>query len=249
MNIPKTDISIHNLDTTIQPPYMAWSVENEEILVEWCDYAQCYRWLNYRAEKYYSFFHGCFTITTIVLSTLSGAASFAQASYQVSYVPFIVGSTNIFVGMINTLQQYFKVSEFKESHRVCEIAWGKLSRNILIEIAKAPNERMNATNFFKIISNEYDRLVETNPIIPDFIIQEFKNTFVGDEDSNLNKKYGDIRKPDICDGMISANTSRHKWYTKPDIPTYKVYDNSYNEKCLFYNPLKDISFSETEYNV
>lgn len=240
MNLTKTDIFTNHLDTKTMeiPHFMAWSIENEEILVEWCDYAQCYRWLNYRSEQYYSFLHGFFTITTILLSTLSGAASFAQASYPVSYVPFIVGSANIFVGMINTLQQYFKVSEFKESHRVSEIAWGKLSRNILIEIAKAPKERMDATNFFKITRIEYDRLIETNPIIPDKIIQEFKNTFVGDDNSELRKKYADLRKPDICDVMISANTSRHKWY--------KIYDNSFNEHSIFYNPLRDISYSETE---
>lgn len=240
MSLSKNDISINNLDTQIQPHFMAWSIENEEILVEWCDYAQCYRWLNYRAEQYYSFLHGFFTITTILLSTLSGAASFAQASYPVTYVPFIVGSANIFVGMINTLQQYFKVSEFKESHRVCEIAWGKLSRNILIEIAKSPKERMDATNFFKITRIEYDRLVETNPIIPDKIIQEFKNAFIGDENSELRKKYADLRKPDICDSMISANTSRHKWY---------INDNSYNTQSIFYDPLIDISYSENEYSV
>lgn len=195
-----------------QTHYMSWSVENEEILVEWCDYAQCYKWLNYRSEKLYSFLHAWFTISTILLSTLSGAASFAQSSYSVSYVPFIVGSINICVGMLSTIQNYLKVSELKETHRICEIAWGKLSRTILIEIAKVPTERMDATIFFKITRNEYDRLSEINPTIPEYIIDEFKDTFIGDISSNTFIKYADIRKPDICNNIISANNSRHKWY-------------------------------------
>ena len=30
-----------------------WSYENEEILAEWCDIAQCYKWLNTETYKYY----------------------------------------------------------------------------------------------------------------------------------------------------------------------------------------------------
>jgi hypothetical protein len=230
------------MDSETQPIRMKWSIENEEILVEWCDYAQCYKWLNYRAEQTYSYLHAWFTISTIVLSTISGTASFAQASYPASaanYIPLIIGSINIFVGMLNTVQQYLKISELKEAHRVSEIAWGKLSRNILIELAKAPNERMDAKNFFKIYRNEYDRLIETNPTIPEFIIDEFKNTFVGDETSEQRKKFSELRKPDICDSMTSANNSRHKWYKH----TNNIYDSNNVTLDISGIYIKDISMN------
>ena len=44
-------LNVTNVNTSPQPQhYMAWSIENEEILIKWCDYAQCYKWLNYQAS-------------------------------------------------------------------------------------------------------------------------------------------------------------------------------------------------------
>ena len=79
-----------------------WSPENEKILVEWCDIAQCYKWLNMRAHAKYSYLHAWFTIPAIILSTISGTASFAQQSFPPStqeFVPMAIGSLNIFIGM------------------------------------------------------------------------------------------------------------------------------------------------------
>ena len=55
-----------------------WSPENELIMVEWCDVAQCYKWLNTRAHAKCSRAHAWFTIPAITLSTITGTASFAQ---------------------------------------------------------------------------------------------------------------------------------------------------------------------------
>ena len=72
-----------------------WTEENEKIMAEWCDIAQCYKWLNTRAHQKYSIQHAWFTIPAITLSTISGTASFAQASlpleYQ-SFAPMVIGS-------------------------------------------------------------------------------------------------------------------------------------------------------------
>jgi hypothetical protein len=246
--VENNDVSSTVTNNNIIPQmqhYMAWSIENEEILIKWCDYAQCYKWLNYQAQQHYSYLHAWFTISTILLSTTSGVISFSHPILGISYIPYIVGSINIFVGMISAIQQYLNISELKESYRVCEVAWGKLSRNILIEIAKSPSERMDATNFFKITRNEYDRLTEINPTIPEHIIKEFKDNFVGDENSDQRKKYAELRKPDICDDIISASYSRHKWYKLNDI-SYNNYNVSSNNaldisKVSLRNILYDIS--------
>jgi len=38
-----------------------WAVEHEELLVEWCDIAQCYRWLHMRSNRKYNTTIGRFT--------------------------------------------------------------------------------------------------------------------------------------------------------------------------------------------
>jgi hypothetical protein len=192
-----------------------WSPENEVIMVEWCDVAQCYKWLNTRAHAKLSKAHAWFTIPAITLSTITGTASFAQSSLPVSmqeYAPAVIGSINIFIGILSTIQQYLKISELNEAHRVSAISWDKFARNIRIELAKDPDERTDAGQFLKICRMEFDRLMETSPAIPQPVVLEFNATFQGKPGSVERKRFEELRKPDICNTIVSANESRHHWY-------------------------------------
>ena len=196
-----------------------WSIENENILSEWCDIAQCYKWMNSKAHSKYSLFNAMFTIPAIIFSTISGTASFSINSLPTSaqiYAPIIIGSVNIFVGILTTIQQYLKIAELNESHRVASISWDKFARNIRIELSKSPDERMDAGQFIKICRQEYDRLMESSPSIPDYIIKEFNDTFSGKPGSSTRKRYEELTKPDICDVIISVNKSKNKWYLEKD---------------------------------
>ena len=125
----------------------------------------------------------------------------------------IIGSINIIVGILTTIQQYLKISELNEAHRVSGfLAWDKFARNIKIELSKHPNERVEAKIFIKVCRQEFDRLMETSPDIRESIIQEFNKTFVGKEGSKRQKRFELLRKPDICDRIVSVNETRHKWY-------------------------------------
>jgi hypothetical protein len=191
-----------------------WSDENEKILVEWCDVAQCYKWLNTRAHAKFSYMHAWFTIPAIVLSTISGTASFAQTSLPIAYQtysPMAIGGINIFIGILTTVQQYLKISELNEAHRVSSIAWDKFARNIRIELAKIPDERMDAGPFIKLCRQEFDRLMETSPMIPEKITQEFNAKFKG-RDAKSKKNFEKLKKPDICDTITSVSDVRNKWY-------------------------------------
>ena len=178
-----------------------WTEENEKIMAEWCDIAQCYKWLNTRAHQKYSIRHAWFTIPAITLSTISGTASFAQASLPVAYqsfAPMVIGAINIFIGILTTVQQYLKISELNESHRVAAISWDKFSRNIRIELAKAPLERMDCGSFLKMSRQEFDRMMETSPSIPIPIVKEFISTFEGRPGSPERERFDALKKPDIC---------------------------------------------------
>lgn len=192
-----------------------WSPENEMIMVEWCDVAQCYKWMNSRSHVKYSNLQAWYTIPAIILSTLSGTASFAQASIPDSfkeYAPAIIGSINIFIGILTTIQQYLKISELNEAHRISAISWDKYARNIRIELAKRPEERCDAGSFIKQCRGEFDRLMETSPDITEQIIQMFYTKFSGKKGTDKRRRFEELRKPDICDSLTSANETRHKWY-------------------------------------
>jgi|TARA_B110000093_G_scaffold144725_1_gene156417 hypothetical protein len=207
----------HSDTTIIDNPKVSvkWTPENEMIMVEWCDVAQCYKWLNSRSHSKYSYMHAWFTIPAIIFSTISGTASFAQSSIPTNFQPFaplIIGSINIFIGILTTIQQYLKISELNEAHRVSSIAWDKFARNIRIELSKHPDERTDAKTFIKICRQEFDRLMETSPDIIASVISEFNSAFVGKEGTKKRLRFEQLKKPDICDTIISANEIRHKWY-------------------------------------
>ena len=197
-----------------------WSPENEQILVEWSDVAMCYRWMHNKAQQTFSRLHAWFTIPAIVLSTISGTASFAQTSLPLEYqafAPMAIGAINIGVGILSTVQQYLKISELNESFRVSGISWDKFSRNIRVELAKAPIERSDAYLFLKFCRDEFDRLMETSPPIPPKIVAEFTKRFSGISSVGLHDKikmerFEKLKKPDICDIIISAEDYRHPWY-------------------------------------
>lgn len=194
-----------------------WTLEHERILVEWADKAMCYRWLHSRSNIMYSSLNTWYTIPVIIISTVTGTANFAQErvplSYQ-NYFVMIIGAFNILAGIITTIQQFLKITQLNEAHRVASIAWDKFYRNIKIELAKHPDERMNVTQMIKISKEEYDRLMETSPVIPDKIIKKFKMEFKDegqDIDDDKPKIMPKIIKPEICDSLISTDIYRNKW--------------------------------------
>lgn len=193
-----------------------WTVEHEQILVEWADKAMCYRWLHSRSNAMFSSLNAWYTIPVIIISTLTGTANFAQervpTEYQNLFV-MVVGGFNILAGIITTVQQFLKITQLNEAHRVSSIAWDKFYRNIKIELAKHPDERMNVTQMIKICKEEFDRLMETSPTIPDKIIQSFKSEFKK-YDNNTDTNGNSIPKiitPEICDSLVSTELSRNPW--------------------------------------
>ena len=201
----------HNVGTISIPENYEWSVEHEHILAEWADKAMCYRWLHTRSNSLYSNLNAWYTIPCIIISTLAGTANFAQARVPVEYqalFTMVVGGINILGGIISTIQQFLKITQLNEAHRVSSIAWDKFYRNIKIELTKHPNERIAVSHMLKMSKEEFDRLMETSPVIPDKIITEFKNSF------SKSDEFAIVSKPEICDVLISTEKFRNPWYTE-----------------------------------
>ena len=168
--------------TDTPPTETAWKKEHESILIDWADKAMCYRWLHSEAHQQFATYNKYFTIPVIILSTLTGTANFAQDRIPVDFRPYFVmaiGSLNIIAGIISTIQQFLKINELNEAHRVSAISWDKFYRNIKLELAKSRNERMHAYQMLKISKEEFDRLMETSPSIDRKIVEQFNNTFSG----------------------------------------------------------------------
>ena len=157
----------------------------------------------------YSSLNAWYTIPVIIISTLTGTANFAQERVPIDYQKFfvmIVGAFNIAAGIITTIQQFLKITQLNEAHRVSSIAWDKFYRNIKIELAKHPSERIDVKQMIKMSKEEFDRLMETSPNVPEKIIGQFKQNF------KSSVIFDKIVKPEICDILIPTNDFRNPWF-------------------------------------
>lgn len=191
-----------------------WAKDHETILVEWADKAMCYRWLHTRAHSMYTKLNTWYTIPVIIISTLTGTANFAQERIPLEYQNLFVmtvGGFNILAGIITTIQQFLKITQLNEAHRVSSIAWDKFYRNIKIELAKHPYERMDVTHMLKISKEEFDRLIETSPVVPEKIITRFKTAF------RKTETYATISKPEVCDELVSTERYRNSWLDEDNV--------------------------------
>lgn len=216
-----------NITEKISGPNI-WTEDHETILVEWADKAMCYRWLHSRSNLAYSKLYALFTIPVIILSTLTGTANFAFQKYPIhiqSIASNIIGGINIFAAILSTIAQFLKISELNEAHRVSAVSWDKFYRNIKVELAKHPTERMDPVHLLKISKEEFDRLMEISPIIKDNIIKEFNQTFNYQTDPIKQEAFKQLKKPEICNELVSTNEFRHNWFKNDNKDVYEIQKN------------------------
>ena len=167
---------LNAIPTGKDPKRNYWKFEEEQILKDWADKAQCYEWMHLRSHIKYRSMNAWFTIPVIIISTITGTANFAQDRFSDKYKSWVVmgiGAFNIFAGIITTIYQFLKISELNEGHRVAALYWGKFYRNLRTELAKHPLDRSNHESVITHAKEEYDRLLEMSPMVPQKVLGEF----------------------------------------------------------------------------
>ncbi len=173
--------------------------ESEKILLEsWKERAGGWRWLHYNAMHHYKNINSRYVYSSIVLSTLAGAGGFSTAGPSDSskttmgriqfYMGYIIGATNVIIGLINSFQRFGKAAEKTELHASAAMQYSMLYRLIETELNLSDEHKRN--DLVMTVRQEMDRLLSQSPSIPQIIIDDFNKTFP--EISN---------KPDICNGL------------------------------------------------
>ena len=161
-----------------------WHPQQQQILKTWGEAAACYRFMNYQAYLKYKKASMRYTLPVIVLSTITGTANFAQDQFGESLKPYVaptIGGLNLIAGLIATIMQFLKINELMESHRVSSMQYGKLSRNIRLELSLPLEERAHhGSDMIDQCRAEYDRLIEQSPSLPKDILDAFEKEFPDD---------------------------------------------------------------------
>lgn len=203
---------------------IVWHGQQENILKKWSEIGSSYRFMHDRAFLYYEKQNFRFALPVIVISTITGTANFAQASFPESwqsYVPLFAGFLNLSAGLITTVAQFLRVSELLEGHRAASIAYSKFSRNISVELSLPVDERScGGREFIAGRRMELDRLIEQSPNVPLHIVKLFGKKF----------EKAEFIKPDIL-----------------EITGVEVYKDDEKEKEN--KKLKEIELKEKELNI
>ena len=177
---------------------MKYSETELALLESWKERAGGWRWLHYNAMHHYKTINARFVYSSIVLSTLAGAGGFSTAGPIDSqktvmgkvqfYMGYIIGATNVIIGLINSFQRFGKAAEKTELHASAAMQYSMLYRMIETELNLSDDHRKN--DLVVIVRQEMDRLLSQSPSIPQKIID------------NFNVAFPDIQnKPDICNGL------------------------------------------------
>ena len=175
-----------------KPTPKKWHTQHEKILQSWGETSSCYRYLHFKSYLNFKSLNMHFTMPIIVISTITGTANFAQETFPdawVDYVPLGIGGLNLIAAILATVAQFLKISELMEAHRVASISYGKLSRDIRLELSlPILDRRHSGDDMVNRCSTEYDRLIEQSPPVPGKILDKFEKTF---------RKVDNFDKPEI----------------------------------------------------
>ncbi len=178
-----TDIKPLQLDQVKKIVPKDWHPQQAKLLKSWAEIASSYRWMHNQAYMIYKKKNLWFMLPLIVMSTVTGTANFAQATFPESirpYVPQMIGAINLISAILTTIYQFLKISEFMESHRISSINYGKLARTITVELSLPVKDRNSGgAECVKISRTEIDRLIEQSPAIPKNVLYQYETQFAG----------------------------------------------------------------------
>ena len=194
-----------------------WSPSQESLLRSWADKAACYRWMHDRSERTYRRLNYIMTVPIICLTTFTGTANFGMDSMfpgmSASSANQIVGALALLAGLITTLSNWLRVPQLMEAHRQASLHWGKLSRDISIEIGFRRDQRGNCYEFIKRMKQEMDRLIEQSPTVPTGTLNAFIKLFGAQSGLSQPENTNRIEPAAVCQDPVPVEEEPHSRVT------------------------------------
>ena len=182
--------------STVNEVEITWHTSLETYFAATGERAQGLAWCHKRAEEHYSARKTWIDLPVIILSGLTGFCSvgatniFGAENNQMSSI--LLGGVSLFVSVLNSVGSYYSWAKRAEGHRISSIQYSRLYRSIVVQMNLPRDERTSPGPLLKDIKDQYDRLQEISPLIPNSIIHKFRTKF----DSHV-----DISKPEETNGL------------------------------------------------
>lgn len=172
-----------------------WTVTLEEYFARTGEKANCLSWVHKRSEQIFNRQKTYIDLPVAIGSAITGFISVGSTTMfagQQQISSIAIGAASLGVSILNTIGSYFGWAKRAEGHRISAIHYAKLYRYISVEMSLPRDERMAPGALLKYVKDQYDRLAEISPLVPDSVISEFKSKF---------EKYTDVSKPEEANGL------------------------------------------------
>ena len=196
----------HDEDNESETPSViaaSWNTAQEHLLKGISERSNGMRWLHTQSHIYFNNMNFYLTIPSVIITTVNGSVTMSlnslfpdPAAQKVALT--LLGLISIFSAILTTINQYAKSAQMSEAHRTSAVAYGKLHRIIMNELALRRDQRPNSMDFLKNVRTEQDRLENSSPTILENIILRFNTQF-----ANRN-----IEKPEITGDIDEVNINK-----------------------------------------
>ena len=148
-----------------------WHESNEVFFKALGDEAQLQALCHMKSHEEFSNRSRGYQLPIIILSVMCGSGNFVSTSFPENQDTIIlgVGVLSIITSIISSIAQYLKLAEKSEAHRIAYVSWEKFYNNIRFQLSKRREEREELQNYMSAVTNEYQRLQEISPLLPDKI--------------------------------------------------------------------------------
>ena len=218
---------------------LSWTDQIESLLSGWADTAAVYKWLHDKSHRKYKRKNKILAIPTMILSLVTGSLGIGLQGYvpaeYMSIGQGALGGMGVFIGILQGLQTQFGFAQRSEKHSGSSLGWGKLQRNIQIELSIEREFRKDADSFVKVCRMEYDRLTEQSPPIPSDVLEMFKIIFKKQAEEKKKNEDEDLILPDICDSIKHTKVYKAA-INNPDSVIQSIYNIDKKE-----DPKKEIT--------
>lgn len=170
----------------------SWNDEAEDLMRSWGIKSAGLRWLHFNAATTWKKTSNRLSLPVILLSTLTGVASFGSTNFaDQTTTMYVLGSLNILTALLASLKQFYNSDEKYQNHLDVSKQFGSFYRQMVLELSLPRSDRRPCDELSKWAKLEYDRLQLESPPIGGESISKFNETFKALSD-----------KPDIATNNI-----------------------------------------------
>jgi hypothetical protein len=203
---------------------ISWTPVLEEYFASTGEKASGLAWVHKRSEAIYT---GRRTYIDLPVIIGSGLIAFLNAGSstlfddpKISSVALGVGS--LCLGILNSFGSYFGWAKRAEGHRISSIHYAKLNRFISVELTLPRTERSSPHDLLKYVKDQYDRLAEISPMVPDVIIHEFQRKFKNTKGVSKPEETNGIHKIDVYTGVDDDESMKELPELKSPTPSIRA---------------------------